>query len=319
MNAFHQKLNRGEAYLKIAFWSNSPGKSAVTGNLSCVSILSAMYQPSEMVLFENHSSINNLGSAFLNQNSFHVLQEKNSYFVENGLGRILSYCDREDHMISAEMIYRTCLAVFDQRVFYLPTGGMNKDLMEYRLNRHTTNVLNMLEHFCKTVYIDLSSSSLESSRKILKEADLVVVNLCQNIQLLSHFFRNFSDIQKKAFYIIGNYDATSVLTKSEIVNKFHLTGSLVGTIPYNRRFADSLTKGSVVPFILKNFSCGKECVNYDFIQSAKETVTLFERAKENLIKGIDMGGDESGYEENRKCYFGLSGVDYVRQKYMVNT
>ena len=73
----------GSKNLKIAFWSNSPGKSGVTGNLSCISIVSAMYQPSEMVLFENHVNINNLGSTFLNQNSYDKLQEKNSYFVEN--------------------------------------------------------------------------------------------------------------------------------------------------------------------------------------------------------------------------------------------
>lgn len=74
--------------MKIAFWSNSPGKSGVTGNLSCISILSAMSEPSRMVLFENHASMNNLGSTFLNQNSYDVLHEKQSYFVENGLGRI---------------------------------------------------------------------------------------------------------------------------------------------------------------------------------------------------------------------------------------
>ena len=126
------KIKEGSSKLKIAFWSNSPGKTGVTGNLSCISIVSAMDHTSEMVLFENHASINNLGSTFLNPNSYDRLQEKNSYFVENGLGRILSYCDMGD-MVNAGMVYRTCLSVFDQRVFYLPAGGMNQDLMELSL------------------------------------------------------------------------------------------------------------------------------------------------------------------------------------------
>lgn len=269
--------------MKIAFWSNSPGKSGVTGNLSCISILSALYQPSEMVLFENHTSINNLGNTFLNQKSYDLLQEKNSYFVENGLGRILSYCDRRDS-VNSDMIYRTCFSVFDQRVFYLPMGGMTSEFMEYRLSRHVRDVMAMLEYFCHTVCVDLSSSSLESSRKILMEADLIVVNLCQNNQLLSHFFRNFSDIQKKAFYVIGNYDPESVITKSDIVRRFDLPGSKVGTIPYNRRFADALTKGNIVPFLLENYSCGADNVNYDFISAVRETVALFEQAKEQEVK-----------------------------------
>lgn len=270
--------------MKIAFWSNSPGKSGVTGNLSCISILSAIYQPSEMVLFENHANINNLGSTLLNENSYNLLQEKNSYFVENGLGRILSYCDVGNE-VDSEMVHHTCLSVFNEMVFYLPTGGMNRDLMEYRLKRQVREVMELLEHFCSTVCIDISSSSLESSRKILKEADLIVVNLCQNNQLLSHFFRNFSEIQKKAFYVIGNYDAESIIKKSDIVKRFNLPADRIGTIPYNRRFADALTKGDVVPFLLKNYSCGTDNVNHDFICASRETVCLLEQVKEQIQRG----------------------------------
>lgn len=267
--------------MKIAFWSNSPGKSGVTGNMSCISILSALYEPSDMILFENHSSINNLGSMFLNQNSYDMLQETNSYFVENGLGRVLSYCDTGGEVDSG-MIYRTCLSVFDQRVFYLPTGGMNRDLMEFRLKRHAGEVMELLEQHYHTVCVDLSSSPLESSRKILNEADLIVVNLCQNNQLLSHFFRNYSEIKKKAFYVIGNYDVASVITKSDIITRFDLPGNRVGTVPYSRKFADALTKGNVIPFLLKNYSCDLKNVNYDFISAVRETVCLLEERKKEI-------------------------------------
>ncbi len=267
--------------MKIAFWSNSPGKAGVTGNLACISILSALYQPSEMVLFENHSNISNLGSTFLNPYSYDVLQEKNSYFVENGLGRILGYCSGRT-MINTDMIHRTCLSVFDQRVFYLPTGGMNRELLEYRLSRYAGEVLDLLEEHCDTVYVDLSSSPLKSSRKLLKEVDLIVVNLCQNHQLLSHFFRNYSEIQKKAFYVIGNYDSESVINKSDIVGRYRLERSRVGTIPYNRRFADALTKGSVVPFLLKHYNCDAKDVNYEFMCALQETVCLLEQAKQEI-------------------------------------
>ena len=271
--------------MKIAFWSNSPGKAGVTGNLSCISILSAMSEPSRMVLFENHASMNNLGSTFLNQNSYDVLHEKQSYFVENGLGRVLSFCDIEQERISADMIYRTCLSVYDQRVLYLPTGGINQDLLEYRLRRQTGSVLDLLEHYVGNVIVDVSSGNLESSRKILQEADLVVVNLCQNFQLLSHFFRNFSDIQKKAFYVIGNYCEESVITKSTIAQSYHLPGSRVGTIPHNPRFADALTRGKVVSFLLRNQNCTRDNVNYPFMQAAKETVALLHQAMKQVTYG----------------------------------
>lgn len=288
--------------MKIAFWSNSPGKSGVTGNLSCLSIVSAMYQPSEMVLFENHVNMNNLGSTFLNQNSYNRLQEKHSYFVENGLGRILSYCDM-GNLVNAGMVYRSCLSVFNQRVFYLPTGGTNQDLMEYRLKRHAGEVMALLEQVYPMVCIDISSSSLDSSRKILQEADLVVVNLCQNNQQLSHFFRNFSEIQKKAFYVIGNYDSKSEITKSDIVKRFGLPGYMVGTIPYNRRFADALTKGKVIPFLLRYYDCGKENANYEFMSAVKETACLLEQARKKVEASMVKGGVRDGEMAE-------SGVDF---------
>lgn len=267
--------------MKIAFWSNSPGKTGVTGNLACISILSALYQPSEMVLFENHSSISNLGSTFLTPYSYDVLQEKNAYFVENGLGRILSYCGGRER-VSTDMIHRTCLPVFEHSVFYLPAGGMNRELMEYRLNRHVSEVLDLLEEHCTTVCVDLSAASLESSRRILKEADLIVVNLCQNQQLLSHFFRNYSDIQKKAFYVIGNYDSESVMTRSDIIGRYRLDRRRVGTIPYNRRFADALTKGKVVSFLLEHYNCEAVDINYDFMRALQDTVHMLEQVKDEI-------------------------------------
>lgn len=294
--------------MKIAFWSNSPGKSGVTGNLSCISILSAMIQPSKMVLFENHSNINDLGSMFLNQNSYDKLKEENSYFVENGLGRILNCCDMGD-AASSGIVFRTCLSVFDQRVFYLPPGGMNRDLLEFRLNRHAEDVMDLLEQVCGTVCVDLSSSSIESSRKILKKADLIVVNLCQNDQLLSHFFRNFSEIRKKAFYIIGNYDPESIIRKSDIVRRFELSGNMVGTIPYNRRFADALTKGNVVTYLLKNFSCGADNINYEFISAARETACLLEQAKEAC--GIGGTGGEDGDKKEDSSHAVYAGGNNI--------
>lgn len=271
----------------------------MTGNLSCLSIVSAMYQPSEMVLFENHVNMNNLGSTFLNQNSYNRLQEKHSYFVENGLGRILSYCDMGS-LVNAGMVYRSCLSVFNQRVFYLPLGGTNQDLMEYRLKRHAGEVMALLEQVYPTVCIDISSSSLDSSREILNAADLVVVNLCQNNQQLSHFFRNFSEIQKKAFYVIGNYDSRSEITKSDIVKRFGLPGYMVGTIPYNRRFADALTKGRVIPFLLRYYECGKENANYEFMSAVKETACLWEQARKDKELEIAKGDAKDGKKDQKR-------------------
>lgn len=105
---------------------------------------------------------------------------------------------------------------------------------------------------------------------------MVVVNLNQNLPLLSHFFRNYSSIQEKAFYLIGNYDGKSELTKSAIMKQFHIPGAKIGTIPHDTGFSDAMSRGQLIPFLLKNYMQGNSLSHEMFMQAVKETVSLLQ-------------------------------------------
>ena len=133
-----------------------------------------------------------------------------------------------------------------------------------------------LERLSDMVMVDTSAAPLASSRKILQQADLVVVNLNQNLPLLSHFFRNYSSIQEKAFYLIGNYDGKSELTKSAIMKRFHIPGAKIGTIPHDTGFSDAMSRGQLIPFLLKNYMQENSLSHKMFMQAVKETVSLLQ-------------------------------------------
>lgn len=263
--------------MKIAFWSNVRGHAGVTSNLACISVLSALSCPSERtIVFENHKNIVNLGNSYYQPHSAGCVRESTHYQAASGLERVLRLVEKGEEL-SEENLYCLTEDYLGKRLFYLPSEPIkSSDYLEYYLEREAIRTMECLEQFSDMVMVDTSAAPLASSRKILQQADLVVVNLNQNMPLLSHFFRNYSSIQEKAFYLIGNYDADSELTKAEIMKRFHIAGSKIGTIPHDIGFSDAMSKGQLIPFLLKNYSAKESATHQKFIKTVCETVSLLQ-------------------------------------------
>ncbi len=265
--------------MKVAFWSNTRGRSCVTSNLACISVLSTLSSSDQRrtIVLENHQNILNLGNALFSQQSRQEVRENKSYQVEYGLSRLLRSME-EGEKISENTVLRYAENFLGKKLFYLPAGGTrNQEMLEYRLERDCVRTIKFLEQYGDLVLVDTAAAPLASSRKILRQADLVVVNLSQNRQMLDHFFRNYSEIRKKAFYLIGNYDEGSELTRGEVIKRYEIPGSQLGIIPHNVQFSDALSDGELIPFLLRNYHCGESDCNYHFMASVKEAADLFER------------------------------------------
>ncbi|HCI67292.1 MAG TPA: hypothetical protein DER12_11705 [Lachnospiraceae bacterium] len=263
--------------MKIAFWSNVRGHSGVTSNLACISVLSALSCPNERtIVFENHKNIVNLGSTYYHPQSAGCVREPMYYHTASGLEKVLQLVEKGEEL-SEENLYGLTKDYLGKRLFYLPSEPVkSSDYLEYYLEREAVRTMECLERLSDMVMVDTSAAPLASSRKILQQADLVVVNLNQNLPLLSHFFRNYSSIQEKAFYLIGNYDGKSELTKSAIIKQFHIPGAKIGTIPHDTGFSDAMSRGQLIPFLLKNYMQENSLSHEMFMQAVKETVSLLQ-------------------------------------------
>lgn len=273
--------------MKIAFWSNGRGRSCVTSNLACISVLSALNCPKERaILFENHKNIINLESTLFNYYSQNQVKESFQYQVGKGLERILHLLEQGEEM-TEEHLYCLTKDYLGQRLFYLPMDDRCAENLEYYLDKEAIRAMEYLEQYSDYVFVDTASAPLGSSRKILQQSDFVVVNLYQNQQLLDHFFRNYSAIQERAFYLIGNYDEDSQLTRGEIMKRYQIPGCQIGVIPHNANFSDAISDGNLIPFLLKNYTCDDRSQNYKFMKLAKEAVDLM-RSYINIYKKEGM-------------------------------
>lgn len=260
--------------MKIAFWSNVRGKSCVTSNLACMSVLSALDCPDRRtIVFENHQNILNLGSIYYRPYS-NTVSEKTNYNVKTGLEKIFQIVE-QGGMFPQEMFYHFARDFLNRQLFYFSTESIpSAEMLEYHLSQKCKNTLHFLEQYGDLVFVDTKAASLMSSRKILQEADIVVVNLIQNESILSHFFKNFTEIQKKAFYIIGNYEENRSLNQGVIMEKYHIPQNQIGMIPHCCEYADALSNGCLIPFLSENYGCGIQNHNYPFIAAAQRTKQL---------------------------------------------
>ncbi len=246
--------------MKIAFWSNSSGQG-VTANMVCTSVLSAIYTDSDVVMFENHFSIRNLITSFNHFKIPDLVYETQNYICNLGLNKLIEIGD--EYTFGRDvMVKNIAMEILKSKLYYLPTNSINCDLLEYRLKKNMDSVLEVLEQYFDYVNIDVSGKS-ESGRMILDRADMVVVNLSQNSQVLDQFFSNYSNLRKKSFIILGNYDADSILNLDTIKRSYGIKDDLIGVIPYNRRFADALSQGNAVDFLRNE--------NSEFINECKRT------------------------------------------------
>jgi hypothetical protein len=116
----------------------------------------------------------------------------------------------------------------------------------------------------------------------LEEADLIVVNLCQNIAFLEDVFLNYSSLIPKALFLIGNFTRHSKINSRRVSAVYKIPIENIIAIPYNEMYRNALLTGSVVEFISSNYVCGKDNPNYQLIHAVKKAAYLIIKRAEHI-------------------------------------
>lgn len=265
--------------MKIAFWSNAHGKNGVTSNLACMSVMEILEQNRKNILLENHFSINNLETVLNHTMSKNRLNEYNFYNqkgIEHLMRKIHSGFSLENAVNNSVMTF------MEDKMNYLPQNYlMNQEVFDYEFNQVMNPMFELLEQFCDTVYIDTAAGNTLSSKMILEEADLIVVNLSQNQYILEDFFEHYQSLTDKCVYLLGNYTPESKYTKVYIMKKYHIPRDRIAAIPYNVSFRDALNNGSLISFLNHNYPCERKNENYYFMRETRRAFLMLEAHRQH--------------------------------------
>lgn len=257
--------------MKIAFWSNVRGICGVTSNLACISVISALMGKQKAILLENHLHLNNL-ELILNQSLERNLVKEYTYYSQIGIDQLMR---RVHSGLAPERAVLDCSIPITEGLCYLPQNiQMNAEQFNYEFSQVVYPMLGLLEKLGYVIYFDLEKGTSLSSRIILNEADVIVVNLCQNPAILKDFFEQYASLKKRAFYVVGGYSPESATTISMIQKRYHIERERLGIIPYSIAFANAMNRGKLVSFLKRNEKEGRKSENRRFMEAARESARL---------------------------------------------
>lgn len=251
------------------------GKSGVTSNLACISVLSVLMERRRNILFENHFNINNL-ERMLNESLMKEMVREHDIYYRIGIEQLIRQIHSGYQLETA--VRSSSLTFMDECIYYLPQNYfMNQEVLEYEMNTVMKDMFQLMEKEGGDVYIDTEVNRNLTTKIILEESQLVVVNLTQNPYILEDFFLNYGAISKKAVYLIGNYNPESKYNSKYIQKNYKIEKSKIAVIPYNVHFQNAMTEGRVIGFINQIFKCHKKSENYYFISEVKKAVSMIEK------------------------------------------
>ncbi|MFV0342400.1 MAG: hypothetical protein ACK5JH_05835 [Anaerocolumna sp.] len=174
-----------------------------------------------------------------------------------------------------DIIKEATLEIIDNYLYYLPTSTMvPSNVYDFAMLDYVKNILDAAQELADIIYIDTSKDNYLSTKIILEDVDLVVVNLNQTINEFKYFFQNYASLTNKCVFLISKYQAKSELSIHKLSNLFSIPKSRIEGIPYDEDYQEALNRGSLVEFLSSNFDCSYYDPIYTFIDGIEKAVTM---------------------------------------------
>ena len=230
--------------MKTAFWSNVHGQTGTTGNAVAVANMDTLITKKKNAILQSHYELNTL--------------------VESMIGKAIDCYDigideLARSIKSAQLDERTIdnasISLMDRKLnLVLGTSKNNRELYHREMNDDFNRIVDDMQKYHRNVFIDTCSGNNELSASIRNNADLVVVNLSQNKQIINGYFDHYNIDQEKAIYLIGNYNCNSRYNVKNLIRMYpNFNRNNLAVIPYNVEFQDALCDGKAIDFMIKNF------------------------------------------------------------------
>ena len=259
--------------MNIVFWSPVSGHGATTSNMACLSVMSSLMYCYKTIAFQSGYSHNNLNQSFIKNsiNEVNTVNEEFSYYVGKGIDGILGSVFLET--FTKESIADYCVEIVKGLSYYIPSTAKNsEELFNERMQSKIDKLLRLCNEAYDLTFIDNQSKDNEILKKVFDHADMCVINLSQNPEMITIVKSEFEKLNCncKVFFVIGRYDDDSKYSVKDIAKKLHIAKEDIGVIPYCSKFLEAVIGGGTKEFLKDNFECSRKSENYYFISEVKK-------------------------------------------------
>ena len=161
-----------------------------------------------------------LNQAFEDEKHKNMLGEEFSFYNRKGLDEVLN--------------------VKHTNLYYMPPSAKTDLELEESLDEHFIHMFfSGMKHFKSLNFIDGINGTGEISETLLRNSDLIVVNLYQGMDGIEEILEN-QLVREKGIFIVGRYDQHSRETLQNMRRKYNIAREAIGIIPYNIHFHDAV-------------------------------------------------------------------------------
>lgn len=233
--------------MRIAFWSEQK-KAGTAFNLAVVACVAVCLHPLSVAVVSGGYHDKKLERKFfggtgntpgLGRSEEEYGQEAifaaetQDYFLSFGLECLLRKERRED--LTENIIKANMREVVKDRMYCLPTGmrqeheWWHEDCGFVRMER----VMDAVEACFDVVFIDCGSRQDDYAKSLFREADICVLNMNQDAEVIGKFYRNPPDFCGEIFFLLGKYFEDHLYNRRNLHRIYRIEEERLGAIPYN--------------------------------------------------------------------------------------
>lgn len=260
-----------------------PGHAKVTSSMCAIASYSAIDRGIDCGLLQ--ASFNN--DPLINQFFSNVDSEVAAYLSNNGVDSLMR--NVKSGAVTEESIRGCTFSFVNGKLnVFAGTNSGSKSVFENDMLPLLSACMKSMDSTFGMSFVDAPAGVNPLASEAIRNADLIVVCLPQNYNVLDYLFQNYKMPKGKVFYLFGDYDSGQVCNVRNFVRKYRdkVTASSVGCIPHSTEYADALNTGKLISFYYRNAKCQKNDSNYEFFSSVSDTVEKLTR----FAKGVSTGG-----------------------------
>lgn len=269
----------------IVFWSPWHGQARVTASMGATAIMMQELTGEKVIMTHTQFGMADLEGCFDARRS-----DTKRRMLYDGAGLQALILNFKQNKLTKEQVERCAMPMLQEGLYLLPGVEQSQDLtadedMEKILE---TILIRAVVPTYDWTFVDLASGGNRLSRRLMEQADLVVVALSQNTATWSAFLKEWGSLAAKTniFYVLGGYKKESKYTIKRFQRMFHAytASNRCGIIPDCTDYMDALSEGQAGAFFLMNRQVKKRERNFEFMQECKETVQkLLQCVKEDSL------------------------------------
>ncbi|MEY9091920.1 hypothetical protein [Paenibacillus sp. RC84] len=253
---------------QVAFWAPVRGHGAATSNVLAVSTMIALDYYARIMITHTKRTRTALENAFGRSSSDGNLLSFSEYGLD-ALERLL-----QSDKMTPETIQDYTKPIVKDRLDLLP--GSRRPLADPDCFREETlpYIVNSASRYYDLTFVDVGDGYKEGSTEaILRNSDLIVVNLSQNLELMERYFNKelwTESLQNKPLLLVlGDYDGNSRFNAVNLARKFKWRQPLY-TVPHCTGYLDACSDKNVLEFFLRSRNAGPGHPSYAFITEIRK-------------------------------------------------